>query len=197
MHLYLDTKVDTGVKINWNRKKEILELKENLRYWDQKITKFESEIVENNETIRSLLDDLENEKKLYKIHEDYNRRSNIRKIENKIRRFHKKNQEAQDKIKKYDTKIRNGQIRLEKYYMIFCLEYYIKLHQRLWKIRMNCLKSGKLDSAKISGILREVNTNPMFRSIDEYLSILDQKGLDDYFQLSKFEKITMGSKRYK
>jgi hypothetical protein len=189
--IYLEKKIETGVKINFKRKKEILNFQEDINTWNRRLSRFEPEIIKNNEIIRSLSNELKEEKKFYKTYEDHARKVNINKIERKILKLHEKNQELQEKIIRYDTKIKNGKITLEKLYTIFKLEYFIKLHQKLWNIRMKCLNSGMPNATTINKINKEINTNPMFEDINNNLLILDQEGINDFFRLSKM-KIILG-----
>jgi len=186
--MYLEKKTETGVKINSELRRNILELEKNFEYWEDKGSYFQQQLIENIAKIQSLSEELEAEIKLYKIREEHDRKIKIRQIENRIAKLKKKNQENQDKVKKFEDKIENGKIVIERLYITFSLDYYIKLHQKLWEIRKKSLKSGKPETDKINNLLMEIDTNPMFQDVKNYLVILDQEGIYEHFKKVKLDR---------
>lgn len=188
LEMYLDKKIETGVKINSELRRNILELEKNFEYWENKGSYFQKQLIENIEKIQSLSEELESEIKLYRMREEHDRKIKIRQIENRIAKLKKRNQQTQDKVKKFEDKIENGKIVIERLYITFSLDYYIKLHQKLWEIRMKSLKSDKPETDKINNLLKEIDNNPMFQDVENYLVILDQEGIYEHFKKVKLDR---------
>lgn len=187
MEKYLDKKVETGVKVNSDLRREILNLEKNFKFWEEKVEHFEQQLTENNKEAQSFKEKLNKEKDLYSLRPDHEKKIKIRQIENNISRLMVKNKDIQSNVKKYQDKIENGKMLLEKFYTLFRLEYYIRLHQKLWELRLKSLKPGRKEKAKIKNIYEEIKTNPMFKGIDQFISILDGGDIYDHFKAKKLE----------
>lgn len=185
LKIYLDRKVETGVKINSDLRHEILNLEKNFGFWEEKGKKFELQLSENNKKIQSLKERLNKEKDLYILRADHDKKITIRQISKNISRLIEKNRDIQSNIKKYQDKIGNGRMLMHKFYTLYRLEYYIRLHQKLWDLRYDSLKPGRNEKMKIRDIHKEIETNPMFNEIDQCLSILDQGEIYDHFKAMK------------
>ncbi|MBM4241914.1 MAG: hypothetical protein FJ150_09690 [Euryarchaeota archaeon] len=191
MHLHLNKTIETGIKINLNLRQDILNLEKNFAYWEDKISKFQGMLTENNEKIKSISTELKEEMDLYTKSLDPERRLKIRQLEKKMSRLRAKNHNAQNKVKKFQDKLENGKTLLEKYYTIYRLEYYIKLHQKLWERRLKCLKPGKDEAEKIRELSDEIRNNPMFRDIKQYISMLDQGDLYEHFKAMQLDRFKL------
>ncbi len=187
MKIYLDKKVETGVKINSDLRKEIFNLGKNFTFWEKKGKNFQEQLNHNNKEIQSLKEILHREKDLYSLRADNDKKIRIRQISNNISRLMEKNRDIQSKSKKYHDKIENGKILMHKYYTLLRLEYYIRLQQKLWSLRLKSLKPGNKEKKQIKDIYMEIETNPMFKGIDQYISILDQGDIYDHFKAMKLE----------